>query len=154
LSQIFLKDYELKQGSTLDRASVVKFMQLTYAELFPGCDLTHLAQTVEQYFSAATPLWWVLDQGQAIASLWVGIAVDQSSGIRHAHVFLLYVKPQYRRRGIARALMQVAEDWARRQGDRQIGLQVFANNRPAVNLYERLGYQVQALSMIKRLGNP
>ena len=34
-------------------------MQRTYQELVPEQDFSHLAQTVEQYFSRETPLWWV-----------------------------------------------------------------------------------------------
>jgi ribosomal protein S18 acetylase RimI-like enzyme len=144
--------YALKSGSMLDRALLNKFMAMTYAELFPGNALTHLPGTVEQYFSVDTPLWWVFDQTpQAIGCLWLGLAIDQSSGIRHAHIFLLYVRSAHRRRGIAKALVQVAETWAKERGDRQIGLQVFADNQPAVGLYQALGYQIEAYAMLKRL---
>jgi ribosomal protein S18 acetylase RimI-like enzyme len=47
--------------------------------------------------------------------------------------------------------MQIAEDWAKARGDRQIGLQVFIGNQPALNLYQRLGYDFQSVSMIKSL---
>jgi ribosomal protein S18 acetylase RimI-like enzyme len=144
--------YTLKSGSMLDRTLLNKFMAITYTELFPGNSLTHLQSTVEQYFSVDTPLWWVLDETQrAIACLWLGVAIDQSSGIRHAHIFLLYVRSAHRRQGIAKALVQVAETWAKERGDRQIGLQVFANNQPAVSLYQALGYKVEAYAMLKRL---
>lgn len=147
-----VKGYTLQCGSTLDRAVLNKFMQITYAELFPGNSLTHLRVTVEQFFSHDTPLWWVTDEQQSrIGCVWLGIAIDQSSGKRHAHIFLLYVKPEHRRQGIARALMQVAETWAKNRGDRQIGLQVFTNNQPAVNLYKALGYQVKSYAMLKPL---
>ncbi|MBC5793579.1 GNAT family N-acetyltransferase, partial [Sphaerospermopsis sp. LEGE 00249] len=63
--------------------------------------------------------------------------------------FLLYVVPSHRRRGIAKALMQHIENWAKQRGDRQIGLQVFTSNTPALNLYQNLGYQTQSLWMIK-----
>jgi ribosomal protein S18 acetylase RimI-like enzyme len=149
--QFDIPGYELHPGSAIDRASLVKFMQLTYTELFSDCALNHLAQTVDQYFSATTPLWWVKFEGSAIACLWTGVAIEQASGIRHAHIFLIYVKPAHRRQGIARSLMGVAEDQARAQGDRQIGLQVFVTNQPAIDLYERLGYKPQAMSMMKSL---
>jgi ribosomal protein S18 acetylase RimI-like enzyme len=147
-----VKGYAVQSGSSLDRAALLKFMRITYAELFPGNSLAHLTATVEQYFSLDTPLWWVRDRAQTvIGCLWVGVAIDQSSGVRHAHVFLLYVQPQHRRQGIAKGLMQLAEDWAKQRGDRQIGLQVFASNQPAVNLYRAFGYQVEAYSMLKQL---
>lgn len=166
--------YSLRIGSGLDRALLVKFMQKTYQELYPGCNIAHLAQTVEQYFSPETPLWWVEeeqkteDRGQQtervsssrmpypsslapVACLWLGNAVDQIQGDRHAYIFLLYVSPEHRRRGIGSALMGQAEAWAKDRGDRQIGLQVFYHNQPALQLYEKLGYQPQSVWMAKPL---
>ncbi|BBD60324.1 GCN5-related N-acetyltransferase [Nostoc sp. HK-01] len=87
-----------------------------------------------------------------VACLWVGNAVDQVNGDRHAHIFLLYVIPEHRRRGIGKALMQYLEKWATERGDRQIGLQVFESNQPALNLYNQLGYQTQSLWMVKQIG--
>jgi ribosomal protein S18 acetylase RimI-like enzyme len=47
--------------------------------------------------------------------------------------------------------MAYIEDWATQKGDRQIGLQVFESNTPALNLYHQLGYQEQSLWMVKSL---
>lgn len=135
-------------------------MQLTYQDLFPEQDFSHLARTVEQYFSKDTPLWWVdvlgKKQGESnlsppVACLWVGNAVDQVRGDRHAHIFMLYVMPEHRRRGIGTALMRYLEAWATTRGDRQIGLHVFEFNQTAINLYTQLGYQTQSLWMVKSL---
>ncbi|HEY9617613.1 MAG TPA: GNAT family N-acetyltransferase [Microcoleaceae cyanobacterium] len=158
--------YQLRSGSGVERSLLVQFMQRSYAEIQPGHSYSHLAKTVEQYFSWETPLWWVepvhdvpsespgllrSTPRRPIACLWLGIAIDQGTGERHTHVFLLYVAPEYRRQGIGTALMQQAEAWARSRGDRQIGLQVFQTNQPAVNLYHQLGYQTQSLWMVKSL---
>ncbi|MBD2250131.1 GNAT family N-acetyltransferase [Nostoc parmelioides FACHB-3921] len=160
--------YHIRRGSTLERSQLVKFIQRTYQELFPQqSDFAHLAITVEQYFSKDTPLWWVDFLGEElggdggetknysplspVACLWMGNAIDQIKGDRHAHIFLLYVLPEHRRKGIATALMQYAENWAKQRGDRQIGLQVFQSNPPALNLYNYLGYQTQSLWMVKKI---
>jgi ribosomal protein S18 acetylase RimI-like enzyme len=138
-------------------------MQKTYLELSGSDRIAHLADTVEQYFSVDTPLWWVEKLADdallaavsplrsTIACLWLGTAIDQLSGDRHAHIFLLYVAPAYRRQGIGSALMQIAEDWAKKRGDRQIGLQVFQVNQAALSLYQQLGYEVRSLGMSKPL---
>lgn len=164
-----LADYQLRLGSERERATLVKFLQLSYQELFPEqTDFSHLAETTRRYFSQETPLWWVeladaamsegssvvphpLQPSQPVACLWMGNAVDQVKGDRHAHIFLLYVMPEHRRQGIGSALMRHAEDWARARGDRQLGLQVFQSNQPALSLYQKLGYQTQSLWMVKPL---
>lgn len=161
VSEQLLPGYCLRIGSGLDRALLVKFMQQTYQDLLPGHDFSHLAHTVEQFFSKDTPLWWVdfLGEGQdefncspqPVACLWVGNAIDQVRGDRHTHIFLLYVKPEHRRRGVGTALMRHVENWAIARGDRQIGLQVFQSNSSAINLYNQLGYQTQSLWMVKSL---
>jgi ribosomal protein S18 acetylase RimI-like enzyme len=88
-----------------------------------------------------------------IACLWMGNAIDQITGLRHAHLFLLYVVPEHRRQGVGKALMQYAETWSKARGDKQIGLQVFSSNTPALNLYNQLGFETQSLWMVKPLGN-
>jgi ribosomal protein S18 acetylase RimI-like enzyme len=151
--------YELHRGKSLDRAQVLTFLQHTYQELYPGHPVAHLAQTVDQYLSPSTPLWWVRFGPSSpasppcppVAGLWAGTAVDQITGDRHAHIFLLYVLPDHRRQGLARALMAAAEQWAQQRGDRQIGLQVFTDNQPARALYQTLGYAPQSLWLVKPL---
>lgn len=153
-----LPGYAIEQGSTVDQALLVKFMERTYQEQFPNQNFSHLTRTVEQYLSRDTPLWWVYDEQETknhhqspIGCLWVGNAIDQVSGDRHPHIFLLYVMPEYRHRGIGKALMNYIENWAKQRGDRQIGLQVFQANTPALDLYHQLGYQEQSLWMVKSL---
>lgn len=153
-----LPGYSIHEGSTVDQALLVKFMQRTYQEQFPNQNFSHLTRTVEQYFSRDTPLWWVYDEQETknhhqspIGCLWVGNAIDQVSGDRHPHIFLLYVMPEYRHRGIGKALMNYIENWAKQKGYGQIGLQVFQTNIPALNLYHQLGYQEQSLWMVKSL---
>ncbi|PSB23939.1 GNAT family N-acetyltransferase [Stenomitos frigidus] len=140
-------------------------MQRTYQELETADGYAHLAKTIDQYLSNETPLWWVaaVDRSenllklpssrssQSVACLWLGTAIDQLHGDRHAHIFLLYVLPQHRRRGIGKALMLHAEAWAKERGDRQIGLQVFQSNHAARNLYDSLGFGTQSLWMVKPL---
>ena len=151
----------LIKGSSKDKAQLIQFMNLMYQELFPNQkDFNHLSITVEQYFSTETPLWWIESEHNLsptpnlilpIAGLWMGNAIDQINGGRYGHIFLLYVVPEYRRRGIAKILLQQAENWSKTRGDRQIGLQVFPQNQAAVNLYQNMGFQIQSLSMLKFL---
>ncbi len=149
-------DYQLRRGSVKDRGLLVKFMQVTYQELFPQqSDLSHLKTTVNQYLSAKTPLWWVVVKGQEhqslkpVACLWMGNAIDQVTGDRYGHIFLIYVNPDHRRRGLATALIQQAKKWVLSRGNHRLGLQVFDINQPALGLYHHLGFQTQSRLMFK-----
>ena len=52
----------------------------------------------------------------------------------------LAVPPWARRRGVAQALIAAALVFAREQGARACFLEVDVANRPAIGLYERLGF--------------
>jgi GNAT superfamily N-acetyltransferase len=146
--------YQLIAGHAIDLATLLRFLQLTYGEISPQQqDYRHLQSTVDRYFSTDTPLWFVTRSPEStkVACLWMGIAIDQATGIRHPNIFLVYVEPTYRRQGIGRALMEYAQSWAKAQGYTQIGLQVFTTNQPALDLYQQLGYQPRSISMMREL---
>lgn len=149
--------YRLRVGSSRDRATVVKFMERTYREFDPNQPTGHIAATVDRYLGRDTPLWWVDVESTAgspaspVGAIWLGQATDQRSGVLHPYVLMLYVASKHRRRGIATALLAVAEAWAQQQGHRQISLQVFSDNQAAQALYTRLGYQSEAVLMKKEL---
>ena len=149
-------DYQLTTGSTIDRAALLKFMRVTYQELYPQQqNYTHLELTVDRYFSQETPLWFVTTpQGNKsikVACLWLGMAIDQVTGVRHPNIFLIYVDPAHRRRRIGHDLMAHAAIWAKSQGHTQLSLQVFTENQPAIDLYLKLGYQSRSISMFREI---
>ena len=63
----------------------------------------------------------------------------------------LAVAPDWRGRGVGSALMRAGEDWARTQGAERMVLDLDANNTGAQRLYERLGYEVEAIAMDKAI---
>ncbi|MBD2081132.1 GNAT family N-acetyltransferase [Leptolyngbya sp. FACHB-17] len=152
----FIPGYSLERGtgSRRDRDRLLSFMQCTYRELFKG-EFSQLEDAIDRFFSPETPLVWVQGSNESswnpIAGLWLGSAIDQGSGDRQAHILLLYVMPDHRRKGIGAALVRYAETWAKLRGDRQIGLQVFETNLPALGLYRALGYETQSRWMTKSI---
>lgn len=152
-------NFKFCQAQAKDRALLVKFLRHTYKELFPyQSNFVHLIKTVDDYFSLETPLWWVEKSDNVeeksnlkIACLWMGTGIDQVTGERYSHIFLLYVMPEYRQQGIGKALMNQAILYAKNKGDQKIGLQVFTHNQQALNLYQNLGFQTQFYLMFKKL---
>jgi ribosomal-protein-alanine N-acetyltransferase len=61
------------------------------------------------------------------------------------HVVNLAVHPHWRRRGLARQLLREVFDCARRRGMVIATLEVRSHNRPAIELYQSIGFREVAL---------
>jgi RimJ/RimL family protein N-acetyltransferase len=70
----------------------------------------------------------------------LSLARDQHPASGHVADLGLMVDVGHRRRGIGRALMDAAVEWALGHGISKLELHVFPWNEPAIALYESLGY--------------
>ncbi len=147
--------YKIASGKKSERLILAEFAKLTYQEIFSSQkEYSHLTDTINRHFSSDTPLWWVRTEDlQNIGCLWMGNAIDPLTNDRYAQIFLIFVLPNHRSQGIGTFLLQTAQEWAINRGDRKIGLQVFAHNQNAVNLYHKLGFITESLLMIKPLSD-
>jgi hypothetical protein len=68
---------------------------------------------------------------------------ERYGGVGVIHVDDINVRAEYRGQGLARRLLALADDVARRKGYRFVTLEVQAGNTPALSLYRKLGYQEQ-----------
>jgi ribosomal protein S18 acetylase RimI-like enzyme len=57
------------------------------------------------------------------------------------------VTAEHRGRGVGRALMEAAEDRAAREGIELMTLDAFSENRPAIELYQSMGYHASGVLM-------
>jgi GNAT superfamily N-acetyltransferase len=78
----------------------------------------------------------VIGGGLIIVSPWLSHPYDRQC--RQATVLNMYVEPEFRRRGIARRLMQTMIDWCRNEGFINVSLHASKFGRP---LYESLGFE-------------
>jgi GNAT superfamily N-acetyltransferase len=74
--------------------------------------------------------------GAVIVSPWLAHPYDLKC--RRATILNVYTEPEYRRRGIARRLMQTMIDWCRQQGFAGITLHASDDGR---HLYASLGFE-------------
>lgn len=79
---------------------------------------------------------------EAAAAGFIQLYPKWSSTTMHRDWILndLFVEPAHRRRGIARALMLAAADFARAEGAHSLTLKTQTTNTPAQSLYESLGW--------------
>jgi len=92
------------------------------------------------------------DAALFVAELETGELVGRLSLVRDPHPASAHVADLgvmvaagHRRHGIGSALMTAAETWARGARVRKLELHVFPHNEPAINLYEKLGYEREGL---------
>ena len=89
--------------------------------------------------------------GTALGLIHLHAATEHYEREEHGHVEELIVAPGGEGRGVGRALMEKAEEWARERGYRWLTLNVFAQNLRAREVYKRLGYGEDMLKYVKEL---
>jgi ribosomal protein S18 acetylase RimI-like enzyme len=90
-------------------------------------------------------LWTAWDGATPVGMLWVTIL--QEVGAPRAYIYDIEVRPEQRRRGHGRAILDRLAEWSRERGIDSIGLNVFGHNKGAVALYEEAGFEVVAMQM-------
>lgn len=91
------------------------------------------------------------EKGKRAGLIWLTVSDYQYTGEKRCFVLQIYVAPPYRRKGLGRALMKIAEEWARERGLRTIALHVGATNRQALEFYRALGFSEESVLMNKSL---
>lgn len=76
---------------------------------------------------------------------------DYFTRAAHAHVEVIAVESGAERCGVARALMDAIEQWAKRRAYRWVTLNVFDRNTRAKALYDSLGYEPETIHFRKDL---
>ncbi len=79
---------------------------------------------------------WVGEEGGEI----VGFLISDRQPLRVAHIITIDVVARWRRQGVGKALMDAAEDWARRERLRLIYLETAEDNLAAQEFYRAQGY--------------
>ncbi len=128
------------QNGTMSAEEAQQRSEHDFAELLPdGRD------TPEQH------LWTVTDAatGAPVGSLWINV---RDRGIDRAEfVYDIEMDETQRGNGYGRATMLAGEVAAKELGATTMGLNVFGFNKPAINLYTSLGYEVSSQNMMKTL---
>jgi len=81
-------------------------------------------------------------QGEVIASGYARIEDSKHYFIhgRHAYCGFMYVTPEHRGKGVNKVILETLKNWARSNGITELRLDVYENNLPAINAYEKAGF--------------
>jgi GNAT superfamily N-acetyltransferase len=140
--------YTLRPATIADLDTLVRHRYAMWHDM--GRDpklLAIMEPAAREYFTAEVAnggyLGWLAESdGQIIGG--AGIVISAWPGnpgstlAKRAMVLNMYVERDYRRRGIARALMETVIAWCKAQGFSAVGLHASDEGRP---LYESMGFQ-------------
>ncbi|MCL1667262.1 GNAT family N-acetyltransferase [Elizabethkingia ursingii] len=70
---------------------------------------------------------------------------------RYAYLGFMYVKPEYRGKGVNKLILDELTNWSREQGVSEIRLEVYSDNVPAVKAYEKAEFEPLILLMRKKI---
>ena len=91
--------------------------------------------SIETELTSRLSLWLVAMEGDTVVGY-----VGSQTVIDESDVMNIAVHPDYRRRGIAEALVGALEKALRQRGSRALTLEVRDSNVPAITLYDKLGF--------------
>ena len=94
-------------------------------------------------------LFTLYDGAEAVGMIWLRAELDRH--VKSGFIFDVEIKEEFRGKGYGKQAMLLIEEKARELGIKRIGLHVFAYNDVAKNLYERIGYKVSSMNMLKDL---
>ena len=131
-------------------AQVADRMRLTLIEVLGapvGADMYSiewLRERVRWHLDASAVLGEVLVaeiEGGVRGHTLLRIEVDEN-GERTGLFATTYVEPEWRRRGVGRALLQRGEAWLVAHDPSWLATHTSATNRPLIELFERQGYEI------------
>lgn len=71
---------------------------------------------------------------------------------RYAHLGFMYVEPEYRGKGVNKAILEALKQWVIAQEITEIRLEVYEENTVAKNAYQKAGFKAHLLEMRMEVG--
>ena len=93
-------------------------------------------KSIETELTCRLSLWLVALEGEQVVGY-----VGSQTVIDESDMMNVAVHPDFRRRGIAQALVSALEDALRQRGSRALTLEVRDSNVAAITLYEKMGFR-------------
>ncbi|KYK38174.1 MAG: ribosomal protein S18-alanine N-acetyltransferase [Theionarchaea archaeon] len=116
-----------------DVSHIIDIENESFSNPYPTSVITFLYEKYRDSFLVA-------DQGGTILGYIAGI-----TSWREGHIVSLAVLPTWRGKGIASQLVEELYNIFRERGKKRVKLEVRVSNTPAIELYEKLGFEKQKI---------
>ena len=157
--------FEIEPFAPSDRPLIARFVaaiqeheRAFVPELRPGSEIAarYLNVILENVAEKDGVILLAKAAGEAVGfvSAWVEVDDDplvSEAARRHGYVSDIYVVPEWRRRAVARHLLQAVEARMRGRGSRRLRINAKAGNAAALACYEAMGYRAYEVTFAKTL---
>ena len=125
-----------------------------YGRLRADAEMRARPAFATQLTSAMEAIFLAEDGGEAIGLLRCVEVVGAPMLLpeRYCYVSSVYVRPEFRRRGVLRAMLAAAETWCRDRGLTEMRLHNIDTSETAVSAWDALGFDVVEQVRVHRFG--
>lgn len=145
-----MEEIRIRTGGIADLAHILHHRRAMFEEMGGASEsvLDHMQQASGQYLRDALPSGvyraWLAETAEGRVVSGGGIAIVPWPGspdfpdTRRGWILSIYTEPEYRRRGLARRIMECIVAWCRSESFGYVALHASADGRL---LYEKMGFQ-------------
>lgn len=101
-------------------------------------------QTLRALAEGDSSFTWIAEDGDRVAGFAI-VELETAANMPYGYLQTIDIAPEYRRRGVARKLLECVEEQIARAGGLAVRLHVSVQNKPAIALYEHHGYSRLAI---------
>lgn len=136
----------IRAATAADRGAAIRLLTAQLVEHELPIDDDGIARGVELCLAHGSSAWLVMafSHGMPVGILLANPIVSVEKGGISLWIEELYVAPERRRRGVARAILEFVRDEARSHGVRALELEVVPTQQAALALYAQLGFEQNA----------
>ena len=113
-------------------------------ELWNDCLFDEELENYKNILDAENEICFIANnEGEYVAFIHLSIRNDYVEGATElpvAYIEGIYVKPEFQKKGIAKKLIDIAENWATTKGLKQIASDAELINVPGIDFHKKLGF--------------
>jgi len=136
----------------MDNKKIIKINQDYFSEwvkmgcqLWPNNSYEKLSEEFKGLLnSEKEETFLYLENNKAVGFINLSIREDYVNGSRYSpvgYVEGIYVKPEFRKKGIAKALVKIGEMWAKSLGCKEMGSDVLIENKDSADFHKKIGFK-------------
>jgi ribosomal protein S18 acetylase RimI-like enzyme len=145
-----IKKSDFNQYSLLRLEGLKDYQKLTDEKL--KLSSKQIKKEFDDFFPSNKRVMFVVEEDREIKAFIIGTLIENSYQCI-TYIDDIFVRENSRKNGFGKRLMNEFEKWSKSKKATRIRLGVRINNKKAIKLYNKIGYQIKHYEMEKKLIN-